>query len=142
MGNNERKTNLRIGEVYLMNFEGTGNEQKGWRPGVILQNNVGNTHSPNVIAVPLTSAIKKKGQPTHVFVNAKDSGLPKDSIVLCENPKTISKDKVGEFITVLPDGYMERVAVAHLLATAAISFLSIETLVNTREIAIKLNEVA
>ena len=30
-----------IGDVYLMKFEGSGNEQSGWRPGVVFQNNVG-----------------------------------------------------------------------------------------------------
>ena len=57
-----------IGEVYLMKFSGSGSEQVGWRPGLVFQNNVGNSHSPNVIALPLTSSIKKTSQPTHVFV--------------------------------------------------------------------------
>ena len=135
-------TNLRIGEVYLMNFEGTGNEQKGIRPGVILQNNVGNIYSPNVIVVPLTTALKKKSQPTHVFVNAKDSGLPRDSIVLCENPKTLSKDKIGSYITEMPANYMEKIAVAYLYATSAISFISKDVLISAWERTIKLNEVA
>ena len=39
-----------IGDVYLMKFDGTGSEQSGWRPGVVFQNNVGNSHSPNIIA--------------------------------------------------------------------------------------------
>lgn len=142
MTNSDRRTNLRIGEVYLMHFEGTGNEQNGWRPGVIIQNNVGNKYSPNIIAVPLTSALKKKRQPTHVFIRAEDSGLPKDSLVLCENPKTISKDKVGSFITELPLVYMREVAVAFLYATSTISFLTKEALLSAWEKAIKLNEVA
>lgn len=54
-----------IGEVYLMKFSGSGSEQVGWRPGLVFQNNVGNSHSPNVIALPLTSSIKKTSQPTH-----------------------------------------------------------------------------
>lgn len=64
-----------IGEVYLMNFGGSGCEQNGWRPGVVFQNNVGNAHSPNIIALPLTSSIKKAGQPTHVVIKSADSGL-------------------------------------------------------------------
>lgn len=64
-----------IGEVYMMNFGGSGSEQNGWRPGVVFQNNVGNAHSPNIIALPLTSSIKKSGQPTHVIVKSADSGL-------------------------------------------------------------------
>lgn len=51
-----------IGDVYLMRFGGCGNEQKGWRPGLVFQNNLGNQYSPNIIALPLTSAIKKSNQ--------------------------------------------------------------------------------
>lgn len=48
-----------IGEVYLMKFNGEGSEQSGVRLGVVFQNNVGNTNSPNIIALPLTSSLKK-----------------------------------------------------------------------------------
>lgn len=82
-----------IGEVYLMNFGGSGCEQNGWRPGVVFQNNVGNAHSPNIIALPLTSSIKKSGQPTHVIVKSADSGLRLDSMVLCENPECMSVER-------------------------------------------------
>ena len=40
--NTERK--IRIGDVYLIHFDGVGNEQKGFRPGLIFQNNLGNIH--------------------------------------------------------------------------------------------------
>lgn len=96
-----------IGDVYLMKFEGSGNEQSGWRPGVVFQNNVGNAHSPNVIALPLTSSIKKTNQPTHVVVLAADTGLRRDSMVLCENPEKMSKARIGKFLTRLPDEYNE-----------------------------------
>ena len=81
-----------IGEVYYMKFEGSGNEQNGWRPGVVFQNNVGNAHSPNVIALPMTKVLKKTGQPTHVLVTAEDTGIPKDSMVLCENPERCQRN--------------------------------------------------
>jgi len=113
-----------IGEVYLMKFEGSGNEQNGWRPGVVFQNNTGNAHSPNVIALPLTSSIKKAMQPTHVVVYAADTGLRMDSMVLCENPEKMSKSKIGKFITKLSDDYMRKIAMANLIATSAISFLN------------------
>lgn len=128
-----------IGDVYLMKFEGSGNEQSGWRPGVVFQNNVGNTHSPNVIALPLTTAIKKTSQPTHVIVRAADTGLRKDSMVLCENPEKMSKARIGKFLTRLPDEYMKKIAVANLLATAAISFLNENDLLKAWQEAVKLN---
>lgn len=128
-----------IGEVYFMYFDGTNNEQKGGRPGIILQNNMGNVHSPNIIALPITSSIKKVNQPTHVLLRASDTGLRMDSMVLCENPRCMSKDCVGNYITKLPDYYMRQIAEAHLLATAAIAYLDIGALESIRIKALALN---
>lgn len=128
-----------IGEVYLMNFGGSGSEQSGWRPGVVFQNNAGNRHSPNIIALPMTSSIKKAGQPTHVVVKASDSGLRMDSMVLCENPERMSKERIGQYLTTLSDEYMEQVAEASLLASSVISFLDAEKLLAVWHKAMRLN---
>lgn len=128
-----------IGDVYVMRFQGNANEQIGWRPGVVFQNNVGNTHSPNVIALPMTSVIKKTTQPTHVIVRADDSGLRNDSMVLCENPERMSKERIGKYITTLSDDYMKQIAEANLLATSAIAFLEPEALLAIWERAAILN---
>ena len=122
-----------------MKFSGSGNEQNGWRPGLVFQNNMGNAHSPNIIALPLTSSIKKTGQPTHVIVRAADSGLRKDSMVLCENPERMSKERVGRYITTLSDEYMEQIAEANLLATGAIAYLDVEALLLIWKRAMALN---
>lgn len=135
-------THPRIGDIYMMSFDGSGSEQGGLRPGVVFQNNTGNAHSPNLIALPLTSAIKKINLPTHVFISASDTGLLKDSIVLCENPQRMSKERLGKFITHLPDSYMKQIAVGNLIATSAISFIDLETLVKTWEKTVRLNAVA
>ncbi len=130
-----------IGDVYLMNFGGQGNEQKGWRPGLVFQNNLGNQHSPNIIALPLTSSLKKAGQPTHVVIPANGTGLVKDSMVLCENPERMSKERLGNYLTTIPDDYMAKVAVANLLATSAISFIEPDILLSVWQKAITLNAV-
>lgn len=130
-----------IGDVYLMRFEGTGNEQNGWRPGLVFQNNTGNLFSPNIIALPLTSSIKKKTQPTHVVVYASDTGLRMDSMVLCENPEKMSKQKIGKYLTRLSDEYMRKIACAHLMAIAAVSFLSKDELLQVWEKSIQFNGV-
>lgn len=122
-----------------MKFSGSGNEQNGWRPGLVFQNNMGNAHSPNIIALPLTSSIKKTGQPTHVIVRAADSGLRKDSMVLCENPERMSKERVGRYITTLSDEYMKQIAEANLLATDAIAYLDVEALLLIWKRAMALN---
>ena len=124
--------NPSIGEIYLMQFSGAHSVQSGWRPGIIFQNNMGNQHSPNVIALPLTS-------PTHVLLKAKDTGLRMDSMALCENPECVPKEMVGNYITTLSDSYMKKIAVASLLATSAISYLDKESMLDAWEKASLLN---
>ena len=131
--------NPSIGEVYLMQFSGAHSVQSGWRPGIIFQNNLGNQHSPNVIALPMTSSIKKTKQPTHVLLKAKDAGLRMDSMALCENPECVPKEMVGNYITTLSDSYMKKIAVASLLATSAISYLDKESMLDAWEKASLLN---
>lgn len=132
----------RIGDIYYMQFGGSsGSEQKGWRPGLVFQNNTGNYYSPNIIALPLTSRIKKTNQPTHVILPAKEIGLPKDSTVLCENPERMSKDRIGEYITSLTPEYMAKVAYASILSTSAISFLNPDVLFTLWQKAVSLNAI-
>ncbi len=134
----ERRS-MRIGEVYLMFFSGIGSEQKGMRPGLVFQNNTGNTHSPNIIALPLTRAYKKPDQPTHVLLSSEKNGLKADSMVLCENPQRMSKERVGQYLTTLSDEDMARIAEAYLIATGAISFIKPDDLPGIWEKAAALN---
>lgn len=131
--------NPKIGEIYLMRFSGIGSEQSGVRPGLVLQNNMGNRFSPNVIALPLTRSLKKVSQPTHVFISCRDNGLKANSMVLCENPERMSKERIGTFITRLSHRDMARVAEAYLLATGAISFLDPQSLPDIWEKAHSMN---
>lgn len=130
---------FQIGEVYLMKFSGTGSEQCGWRPGLVFQNNLGNAYSPNIIALPLTGVIKKTDQPTHVTISSEGTGLQKDSMVLCENPERMSKEKIGRYITTLSFEQMGQVAAAYLLATSAISFIEPDLLLSLWKKASGLN---
>ena len=136
------KTNRQpqIGDIYLMNFDGYGNEQKGLRPGVVFQNNVGNVYSPNIIALPLTSSLKKTDLITHVFLPAT-IGLARDSIVLCENPHIMSKERLGTYITSLSEEYMAEIAVASLLATSAIAYIEPDELLRVWQKSLELNSV-
>lgn len=129
----------KIGEVYLMNFGGTGNEQHGWRPGLVFQNNVGNLHSPNIIALPLTSSLKKVNQPTHVLLPADKTGLLRDSMVLCENPECMSCERIGTYLTTIPEEYMGEIAIANLLASSAISYIDPDVLMVVWQKAVMLN---
>lgn len=135
------KVTPKIGEVYLVRFEGDGTEQRGLRPALVVQNNVGNQHSPNIVVLPLTSQLKKISQPTHTFLPANKTGLSRDSIVLCENPKCICREKLGTYITTVPDAYMREIAVSYLLSTSIISFLPLESLTALWKRASNLNAV-
>lgn len=128
-----------IGDVYLMRFSGSGSEQSGWRPGIVFQNNLGNAYSPNIIALPLTSQIKKASQPTHVVLPASETGLRRDSMVLCENPERMSKDRLGDYLTAIPSKYMAEIAAANILASAAIAYIDPDILLSLWQKAISLN---
>ncbi len=142
MSHNNKDIQPKIGEVYAMYFNGDDSEQKGMRPGLVFQNNIGNKYSPNIIALPLTASIKKTNQPTHVIIPAEGTGLKKDSMVLCENPQPMSKDKIGKYITTLPKEYMSEIAIANLLSTSAISFIDLESLLGVWKRALAMNTAA
>ena len=133
---------LRIGDVFMLRFEGTGSVQSGWRPGVVFQNSIGNLHSPNIVVLPLTTSLKKLAMPTHVLVRAEDSGLPRDSVVLSENPQCVSKNQIGEYVTTLPGKYIKDIAVAQILASSAIAFLDQEAVIEVWRRAVDLNKAS
>ena len=129
----------KFGDVYMVRFDGTDSEQRGLRPALVFQNNIGNLYSPNVMVLPMTSVHKKTSQPTHVILPARGTGLARDSMVLCENPCCISKKKLGKYMTSIPEPYMSKVAEASILATSAICYINPDLLANIWQKAAKLN---
>lgn len=86
-----------------------GSEQGGLRPVLIVQNDVGNRHSPTVIAAAITSQITKAKLPTHIGVYADSCGLMKDSVILLEQVRTIDKRRLREKIGHLDPSLMTQV---------------------------------
>ena len=83
------------GDIFIADLNPVqGSEQGGVRPVVIVQNDRGNRFSPTVICAAMTSQLSKNDLPTHVWVAAKDSGLKSDSLVLCEQIRTIEKRRL------------------------------------------------
>ena len=75
------------GEVFYADLSPVvGSEQGGIRPVLIVQNEIGNRHSPTVIAAAITSRLDKARLPTHINIRAEDTGLAKDSVVLWRLP--------------------------------------------------------
>jgi len=85
---------VKRGEIYYADLSPVvGSEQGGIRPVLIVQNDVGNKHSPTVIAAAITSQREKAKLPTHIELNAISCGLSKDSVVLLEQIRTLDKKK-------------------------------------------------
>ncbi len=88
---------IRRTEIYYADLNPVkGSEQGGLRPVLILQNDIGNKHSPTTIVAAITSRHSKAKMPTHVKIFAE--GLPQDSIVLLEQIRTIDKTRLTEYV--------------------------------------------
>jgi mRNA interferase MazF len=74
-----------------------GSEQGGHRPVLIIQNDVGNRYAPTVIVAIITTRKTKANLPTHIWLNA-ECGLPRESMVECEQVRTLDKRRLKEFM--------------------------------------------
>ncbi|MBR7033919.1 MAG: type II toxin-antitoxin system PemK/MazF family toxin [Clostridia bacterium] len=104
---------VKRGDIYFADLSPVvGSEQGGVRPVLIVQNDVGNKHSPTVIAAAITSRLGKTKLPTHIDINAEKVGLERDSVVLLEQIRTIDKRRLGEKMGHLNDEIMGEVNAA------------------------------
>ncbi|MBP3299976.1 MAG: type II toxin-antitoxin system PemK/MazF family toxin [Clostridia bacterium] len=109
---------IRRGDIYYADLSPVvGSEQGGIRPVLIVQNDVGNKHSPTVIAAAITSRINKNRLPTHIEVDAQSYGLARDSIVLLEQIRTLDKRRLKERM-----GHLDREAMERVDRAISISF--------------------
>ena len=100
----------RRGEIYLADLNPVvGHEQGGRRPVLIIQNDVGNLHSPTTIVAPLMASFTTKVYPTEVRVKAGTAGLPKDSPILLNQIKAIDKRRLENCVGRLDAGTMRQV---------------------------------
>ena len=89
-----------------------GSEQGGVRPVLMVQNDTGNRHSPTVIAAAITSQTGKARLPTHISLAAMSCGLPKDSVVLLEQIRTLDKRRLREHMGRVDETMMKQVDTA------------------------------
>ena len=88
---------IRRGDIFYADLRPVvGSEQGGIRPVLIIQNDIGNRHSPTVICAAVTSKMNKAKLPTHVELNAQKYALIKDSVVLLEQLRTIDKVRLKD----------------------------------------------
>lgn len=106
----EKKQTYRRGEIYLADLEPCfGSEQGGTRPVLVLQNDVGNYHSPTLIVAPLTgNPWKKPNFPTHCRIEARGK-LMFPSIVMLEQIRTIDKGRIIDLMGQLDKTEMKQI---------------------------------
>lgn len=104
---------VKRGDIYYADLSPVvGSEQGGVRPVLIVQNDTGNRHSPTVIAAAITSQTGKARLPTHISVAPLSCGLPKESVILLEQVRTLDKRRLREKMGRLDDGVMRKVDTA------------------------------
>ena len=98
---------VRRGDIYFADLSPVvGSEQGGVRPVLIVQNDVGNKYSPTVICAAITSQMNKAKLPTHIALSSAVYALPKDSVVLLEQIRTIDKSRILKWIGQADDSTM------------------------------------
>ena len=109
----ERDSMISRGELYSACLDPVvGSEQGGIRPVLVIQNDVGNRHSPTVIVLAVTGQLNKARLPTHVPISCEGTGLVKDSVVLAEQIRTLDKRRLRERIGTLKPEVMAQVGEA------------------------------
>ena len=108
---------IKRGDIFYADLSPVvGSEQGGIRPIVVLQNNVGNKYSPTVIVSAITSQINKAKIPTHVELKANEYSLPKDSVLLLEQIRTIDKKRLKQKVGSLDKNKMKEINRALLIS--------------------------
>ena len=103
-------SSVKRGDIFYADISPVvGSEQGGTRPVLIVQNDMGNKHSPTVIAAAITSQMNKARLPTHIELIGPTVGLTKNSVVLLEQIRTIDKKRLREHMGRLDQDMMQKV---------------------------------
>ena len=101
---------IKRGDIYYADLRPVvGSEQGGVRPVLIIQNDIGNKHSPTVICAAITSKMNKAQLPTHVELDTRRCGMVRDSVILLEQLRTIDKQRLRERICHIDEELLGRV---------------------------------
>lgn len=101
---------VKRGDIYYADLRPVvGSEQGGVRPVLIIQNDVGNRHSPTVICAAITSKMNKAKLPTHIEILSSQYGIEKDSVILLEQLRTIDKKRLKDKVCHLDGALMAKV---------------------------------
>ena len=101
---------MRRGDIYYADLRPViGSAQGGIRPVLIVQNDVGNKHSPTIICAAITSRMNKAKLPTHIELSTEKYDMDKDSVVLLEQLRTIDKKRLKDKVCHLDAQIMQKV---------------------------------
>ena len=96
---------IKRGDIYYADLRPVvGSEQGGIRPVLIIQNDIGNKHSPTVICAAITSKMNKAKLPTHIEIDSSEYAIVKDSVILLEQLRTIDKRRLKDKVCHLDKG--------------------------------------
>lgn len=108
---------MKRGDVYYADLRPViGSEQGGIRPVLIVQNDIGNKHSPTIICAAITSKMNKAKLPTHIELDSHKYDMDKDSVILLEQLRTIDKKRLKDKVCHLDKEIMEKVNKALLIS--------------------------
>ena len=108
---------IRRGDLFYADLNPVvGSEQGGIRPVLIIQNDVGNRHSPTVICAAITSRMNKAKLPTHVELNRGSCDMIRDSVILLEQVRTIDKQRLKEKICHIDGELLQKVNEALMIS--------------------------
>ncbi|MGE7948310.1 type II toxin-antitoxin system PemK/MazF family toxin [Lysinibacillus sp. NPDC093688] len=111
------------GDIFFADLSSViGSEQGGFRPVLIISNDINNRYSPTVTVAAITAQIQKAKLPTHVELNSLESNLQRDSVVLLEQIRTIDKSRLTEKIANLDSETMSKVNQAIKIQNGLIDF--------------------
>ena len=101
---------IQRGDIYYADLRPVvGSEQGGIRPVLIVQNDVGNRHSPTVICAAITSKMNKAKLPTHIELSTGRYDMVKDSVILLEQLRTIDKKRLKDKVCHLDNQILMKV---------------------------------
>lgn len=101
---------IRRGDIYYADLSPVvGSEQGGIRPVLVIQNNVGNRHSPTIICAAITSRMNKAKLPTHIEISTRDYKIVKNSVILLEQIRTIDKQRLKEYVCHIDGDMMHKI---------------------------------
>ena len=106
---------LKRGQIYYADLSpAVGSEQGGLRPVLIIQNDIGNLHSPTTIIAPITSRMSKAKLSTHFYIDNRrlESGSISIGLVLMEQIRVIDKSRLKSYVGGVKAEYLPQIGKA------------------------------